>query len=157
MKNEMNEKAKAEKKNEMTEHDREEMKKQFLERVEEIREKSKEANEAMGAGKGRLRLETPIQAGEKEITELPYDFTALTGTEYTDAMDTDPNAQQIFRITYRQGLALFAKAASKETDGVDMRDIIDRLGVTDAVEGVQLATLFFSASTRAGRLRISKK
>ena len=72
-------------------------------------------------------------------------------------MDSDPNAQQIYRITYRQALALFAKAASKQTDKIDMRDIIERMGMTDAVEAVQLATLFFSASTRAGRMRISKK
>lgn len=134
----------------------EEMKEQLQKRLEEARARSREATEAMSEGKGRLRLETPITAGDKELTELIYDFTALTGAEYTDAMDTDPNAQQIYRITYRQGLALFAKAAAKQTPGVDMRDIIDRIGGTDAVEGVQLATLFFSASTRAGRLRISK-
>ena len=83
--------------------------------------------------------------------------TYLTGMEYTDAMDSDPNAQQIYKITDRQALALFAKAAAKQTDKVDMRDIIERMGMTDAVIAVQLATLFFSASTRAGRLRISKK
>ncbi len=131
--------------------------KQLRERNEEIRAKSKEAQEAMSQGKGRLSLETPILAGDEEIKELAYDFTEITGTEYVDAMDSDINAQQIYRITYRQALALFAKAAAKQTDGVDARDIIERIGITDAVEGVQLATLFFSASTRAGRLRISKR
>lgn len=131
--------------------------KQLRERNEEIKAKSKEAQEAMSQGKGRLSLETPILAGDEEIIELAYDFTEITGTEYVDAMDSDINAQQIYRITYRQALALFAKAAAKQTDGVDARDIIERIGITDAVEGVQLATLFFSASTRAGRLRISKK
>lgn len=141
--------------------DPEQLKKEILENMrrqaEEVREKSKEANEAMSQGKGRLRLETPIKSGDTEITELAYDFTAITGMEYTDAMDTDPNAQQIYRITYRQALALFAKAAAKQNDRLDMRDIISRIGATDAVEAVQLATLFFTASTRAGRLRISKK
>ena len=135
----------------------EELQERLKEQIEQRKAKSKEANEAMAEGKGRLALETPIMAGDEEITELVYDFTDLTGTEYTDAMDSDPNAQQIYRITYRQGLALFAKAAAKQTDKVDMRDIIERMGMTDAVEAVQLATLFFSASTRAGRLRISKK
>ena len=127
------------------------------ERLQEYKIKSAEANEAIKEGKGRLRLETPITANDQEISELVYDFTDLTGMEYAAAMDSDPNAMQIFKITYRQGLALFATAAAKCTESVDMRDIIERIGMTDAVEGVQLATLFFSASTRAGRLRISKK
>ena len=126
-------------------------------RLDEIKQKSKEAQEAIREGKGRFRLETPIKAGDKEIDELVYDFTDLTGLEYTSAMDSDMNAREIFKITYRQGLALFAAAAAKHTELVDSRDIIERIGMTDAVEGVQLATLFFSASTRAGRLRISKK
>ena len=107
--------------------------------------------------KGRLTLETPIKSGDEEITELIYDFTALNGMEYTDAMDSDPNATGNYRITYRQALSLFAKAAAKQTDRLDMQDIVSQIGVTDAVEGVQLATLFFNASTRAGRLRISKR
>ena len=124
--------------------------------LQETREKLKESDEARASGKGKLTLETPIMRSDNEITELAYDFTALTGMEYADAMDLDQTAGQIYRITYRQGLALFAQAAAKQTDGLDMRDIMERIGVTDAVEGVQLATLFFSASTRAGRLRISK-
>ena len=72
-------------------------------------------------------------------------------------MDSDVNANSTYKITYRQALALFAKAAAKQTDRLDMQDIISKIGVTDAVEGVQLATLFFNASTRAGRLRISKR
>lgn len=136
---------------------REELQKQMRQQMEEVRARSREANEAIGEGKGRLRLETPILAGDEEITELIYDFTALTGMEYIDAMDTDPNAQQIYRITYRQALALFATAAAKNNDLLDMKDITSRIGATDAVEAVQLATLFFTASTRAGRLRISKR
>lgn len=142
---------------EETKNNREEMQKVLAQRLEEIKAKSKEANEAMSQGKGRLRLEKPFKCGDDEISELAYDFTELTGMEYTDAMDSDPNAQQIYHITYRQGLALFAKAAAKQTERVDMEDVISKMGVTDAVEAVQLATLFFSASTRAGRMRISKR
>ena len=145
---------------ETPEEKKERMKKlqaQLKENLEERRAKFREANEAMSEGKGILRLEKPIMSGDKEITELPYDFNELTGMEYTDAMDSDANAQQIYRITYRQGLALFAMAAAKQSDRLDRRDIVERIGVTDAVEGVQLATLFFSASTRAGQLRISRK
>ena len=135
---------------------REEMQKQMRQQLEEAKAKNREANEAIGEGKGRLRLETPILAGDEEITELVYDFSVLTGMEYIDAMDSDQNAAQIYRITYRQALALFAIAAAKQSDLLDMKDIISRIGATDAVEAVQLATLFFTASTRAGHLRISK-
>lgn len=135
----------------------EEVKEIMKARIEEVRQKNKVANEVIGEGKGRLELETPITAGDEEITELAYDFTVLTGLEYTAAMDSDFQAQQIYRITYRQALALFAAAAAKQTPALDSRDILERIGMTDAVEGVQLATLFFTASTRAGRLRISKK
>ena len=124
--------------------------------LEEIRAKSKESLEAMREGKGRLQLEKPIVKGDKEITELSYDFTDMTGVEYTIAMDSDMNARETFKITYRQSLALFAAAAAKHTEGLDSRDIIENIGMSDAVEGVQLATSFFVASTRAGRLRISK-
>lgn len=133
-----------------------ELQEQLLARIEERKAKSKEASEAIAAGKGVFALETPITAGDEDITELKYDFTALTGMEYVDAMDSDINARQAYKITYRQALALFAQAAAKQTDRVDMRDIVERMGMTDAVEAVQLATLFFSASTRAGQLRISK-
>lgn len=136
---------------------REEMQKILAEKMEEIKRRNAEAQEAMSQGKGRLQLETPIQSGDETVTELVYDFTSLTGLEYTDAMDSDPNATGTYRITNRQALALFAKAAAKHTDRLDMQDIISKIGITDAVEGTQLATLFFNASTRAGRLRISKK
>lgn len=136
---------------------REDLQEAAKRQIEEYREKTKIALEAIGEGKGRLKLETPIISGENEITELVYDFTEMTGLEYAAAMDNDANAQQIYRITYRQGLALFATAAAKQTEGVDMRDIMEGIGLTDAVEGVQLATSFFAASTRAGRLRITKK
>jgi len=141
----------------LTPEKRAELQKQLAERMEEVRARTKEAQEAMSQGKGRLRLEKPIQSGDEEITELVYDFTEMTGVEYTDAMDSDQNAVGTYRITYRQALALFAKAAAKQTERLDMQDILSKIGVTDAVEATQLATLFFNASTRAGRLRISKK
>ena len=128
--------------------------------AEEERARLQDAIEAMKEGKGRLGLETPIVSGEKTVTELAYDFTELTGMEYTEAMDADPNsnAQNLYRLTYRQGLALFAKAAAKQSDGLlDMQDIVSRIGATDAAEGVQLATIFFGASIRAGQKRISKR
>lgn len=131
--------------------------KQIRERNRQMEAKTKEVREIMKQGKGCLQLEKPILARDTEITELQYDFTEITGLEYVAAMDSDSNASQIYRITYRQALALFACAAAKQTDGLDMQDIVGRIGMSDALEGVQLATLFFSASTRAGQLRILKK
>ena len=125
--------------------------------IEELRVKIEESNRIIATGKGRLKLETPITMGDRTVDELCYDFTDMTGLEYTEAMDIDRSADMVYRITYRQALALFARSAAKHTDNVDMRDIMENLGVTDALEGVQLATLFFNASTRAGRMRISKK
>lgn len=128
-------------------------------RMEEEAAKVKEALEVMKEGKGVLELETPITAGGQDVTKLPYDFTVLTGMEYTDAMDADTRGttQKVYGITYRQALNLFAAAAAKETKALDMTDIITRMGATDAAAAVQLATLFFTASIRAGRKRISRK
>lgn len=142
---------------EVTEEVTEENKDYIKERLEEIREKAAEINDTLAAGKGKLKLEKPITVGEKTHEEVAYDFTVLTGMEYIDAMDSDQYSQNAFKITYKQALALFAKAAAKQTEGLDTHDIMEFIGVTDAVEGVQLATLFFNASTRAGRLRISKR
>ena len=133
------------------------LKKRMNDEIEARRAKHKEAQEAMSEGSGILALEKPITAGDEEITELAYDFNELTGMEYTEAMDSDPNTQGIYRITSRQALALFAAAAAKQSEKLDRRDIVERIGVTDAVEGTQLATLFFTASTRAGQFRISRK
>ena len=136
---------------------RKELQKTIQENLEKQREMIKEANAAIAEGKGKMRLETPINVHETEYTELEYDFTVLKGFEYTDAMDSDPNAMNSFNITKRQALALFAKAAAKQTDGLDMQDIVGEIGMTDSVEAVEIATLFFNASRRAGRMRISKK
>ncbi len=130
---------------------------QLVEDAKSRKEKLKEANEAIGEGKGVFHLETPIKGRDGEIKELEYDFMALTGIDFTDAMDSSTGTQQIFGITNRQALALFAIAAAKQTEALDMRDILERIGVTDAIEAVQLATIFFRASSRAGRMRITKK
>lgn len=116
-----------------------------------------EINEVMRDGRGKLELKAPFTIGDDEITELEYDFNELSGLEYAEAMDSDPKGTTAFKVTYRQGLALFACAAAKQTEGVDMKDILEKLGSEDGVEAVQLGTLFFSVSTREGQQRISKK
>ncbi len=105
--------------------------------------------------KGKMTLETPIRAGGVDVTELQYDFTRLTGREYADAMDKDSGMMNMFRMSNKQALYLFAAAAAKETSGIDATDISDRIGVQDSIKAVQLATVFFVASARAGNNRIT--
>lgn len=135
-----------------------EKRKQIEERRAEEQRRLKQAMEAMREGKGRLELEKPIVAGDKEIKELVYDFTELTGLDYTEAMDSGiGTGRNLSGLGYRQGLSLFAKAAAICNEGLDMQDIVSRIGATDAAEAVELASIFFSGSILAGRKRISKK
>lgn len=124
---------------------------------QEERERLRAAMEVMSEGKGCLELKKPIKAGEKELRELIYDFTELTGLDYTEAMDTGGTERNLSSIGYRQGLALFAKAVSVCMRELDMKDVVSRIGAADAAEGVELAGIFFNASILAGRRRISKK
>ena len=98
--------------------------------------------------KGTLKLSKPIRAASEDITELHYDFTTLTGWDYVDAMDSDTAAKNMFKITSKQALSLFAVAAAKKTDNVDAKDIKERIGVVDAAKAVQLATVFLVTSTK---------
>lgn len=106
-------------------------------------------------GSGTMQLYTPIQDGQRRFTELKWDFLAMTGREYAEAMDTGPNAVAAFSLTSTQALCLFAEAAAKATGGLDARDIRDRMGIMDSTKAIQLATLFFRFSSLAGDRRIS--
>lgn len=99
--------------------------------------------------KGTLKLSTPIRAKSQDVTELQYDFSKLTGWEYVEAMDTDVTARNVFKISNKQALCLFAAAAGKATPDVDATDIKERIGAVDALRAVQLATVFLITSTRA--------
>lgn len=115
--------------------------------------------------KGSMKLEKPITAAGKEITELHWDFRSLTGWEYANALDYDNAGDNVFRITNKQALSLFAAAAAKATtmlnDGgiqihpLDAQDIKQRMGIDDTIKAVQMATVFFVTSARVGNKRIS--
>lgn len=106
--------------------------------------------------RGKIRLATPILASDKDVTELIYDFAALTGRELVAALDKGGAVgMNAFRITDTQAFELFAAAAGKATAGIDATDIRKRMGAVDSVKAVQLATVFFSAANRAGNRRIS--
>lgn len=107
-------------------------------------------------GKGKLTLKTPILADGKDVTELEYDFTALTGMEFVSAIDRGMDGGNSgFRIAATQAFNLFAAAADKATRGIDATDIRRGMSAEDSVKAVQLATVFFVASSRAGDKRIS--
>lgn len=99
--------------------------------------------------KGTLELAVPIRARSNDVTQLHYDFSKLTGWEYAEAMDSDPNARNVFIVTKKQALCLFATAAAKATPDVDATDIKQQLGLADAQRAVQVATVFLTTSARA--------
>ena len=103
--------------------------------------------------KGKLKLFKPFTADDEEIT----DFENLGGPEMVRAMDRGAaNGGNAFRITSEQALELFIASAGKETPGVDAQDVRRGLSSVDAVKAVQLATVFFVASSQAGNARITK-
>lgn len=107
--------------------------------------------------RGKMELSVPIKDGENTYTELHWDFLALTGAEYVDALDRDTRASNSFRMTSTQAFNLFAAAAGKATQGIDATDIRRGMGIMDAQKATQLATVFFTASNRVGNRRISNE
>ena len=118
----------------------------------------KSADDAVNElSRGKLKLFKPFIADDAEITELAYDFENLGGPELVRAMDRGAaNGGNAFRITSEQALELFIASAGKETDGCDAADVRRGLSSVDAVKAVQLATVFFVASSQAGNARITK-
>lgn len=116
----------------------------------DIREIKKTADElAAKLEKGEMKLLAPIRGGGKDIDVLKYDFTKLTAWEYAEALDSDAAAKDAFKMTKKQGIALFAAAVAKEMPELDARDVKERLGIKDGVQAVNLATVFFVSAQRA--------
>ena len=107
---------------------------------------------------GKLKLAEPIMDGENEHNELEYDFGALKGLELARALDFGNGPKDSFRLSDVQALNYFACAAAKcqKPGGLDATDIRERIGGMDAIKAIQLATVFFRASSRAGDRRLSK-
>lgn len=105
--------------------------------------------------KGTLKLMKPIRARSQDVTELHYDFCGLTGEEMMDVLDSD-SVGNMFAISNKQALALFAETAGNCTELVDNKDILKRISGPDSVKAMQLAKLFYSASSQAGNKNISK-
>jgi len=107
---------------------------------------------------GKLILAEPIEDGEQKYEELEYDFGAMKGLELARALDFGDGPKDSFRLTDVQALNYFACAAAKcqKPGGLDATDIRERIGGMDAIKAIQLATVFFRASSRAGDKRLSK-
>lgn len=102
-----------------------------------------------GTVRGTLKLKRPIRAQSEDLTELHYDFSKLTGWEYVEAMDEGGTTRNVFEVSQKQALCLFAAAAGKATNGVDAVDIRTRIGMEDSLRAVQIAMVFIVASARA--------
>lgn len=102
-----------------------------------------------GTVRGTLKLKQPIRAQSEDLTELHYDFSKLTGWEYVEAMDEGGTTRNVFEVSQKQALCLFAAAAGKATNGVDAVDIRTRIGMEDTLRAVQIAMVFIVASARA--------
>ena len=117
--------------------------------------------------RGTMKLMSPFRAHSQDITEIKFDFCGLTGMEMMDALDSTPVVNNMFGITNRQALALFAATAEKcapmakdggvKTRLYDAKDVKSRLGAADAVKAMQLAKLFYNASSQAGNNNISRE
>ena len=109
--------------------------------------------------KGKFTLRTPIRDGEKEYTYLKYDFNALSAWELAKAIDAGSSGRNdAFNMSDAQALALFAAAAAKCTEGgLDATDIRERMGASDGVAAIRVASIFFNGSSLAGSLRFTKE
>lgn len=115
---------------------------------------------------GKLKLMQPFRAHSEDVTELRFDFCRLTNEEMMDALDSAP-FNNVFAISNSQAMALFCATAGKcapevDDDGhrtrlYDAKDVKKRLGPADSVKAVQLAKLFYNASSQAGGNNISKE
>lgn len=117
------------------------------EKIDQVVEKTKVSEQAMKEGKGKLKLEKPMKSGEDHITELSYDFTSITGLDLVNALDKD-NTTMTSHVTNKQALYLFAAAAAKVTEKVDVTDIVSQISAEDACIAVVYAKIFFQLCCR---------
>lgn len=116
--------------------------------------------------RGTMKLMVPIRAHGQDVTEIAFDFCALTGNEMLNALDEVP-VNNMFAISNAQAMALFAAAAEKcapmiEEGGMrsrlyDGKDIKKQLSAPDFTVALRLAKLFYNASGQAGNDNISKE
>lgn len=113
---------------------------------------------AQTVSRGKIKLVMPIMDGDKEYKELAYDFNKLTGWELARAIDTgaDLRTRNSGNISDREALCLFSAAAAK-CNGLDAKDVQERIGPVDAILAINTASVFFRGSLMAGFLRIASE
>ncbi|MFR5794144.1 MAG: hypothetical protein ACLUI3_00270 [Christensenellales bacterium] len=104
--------------------------------------------------RGKIRLATPILASDKDVTELIYDFAALTGRAVAALDKGGAVGMNAFRITDTQAFELFAAAAEKRRRASTRRTSASAWALWTA-KGGAAGNGFFSAANRAGNRRIS--
>lgn len=114
---------------------------------------------------GTFKLMKPFRAHSQDVTELRFDMCAMTGSEIIETLDSVPGVNNVFAISNEQAMAIFAASAAKcapmiedgstRTRLYDAKDIKKRMGAVDCVKAVQLAKLFYGASSQAGSRNIS--
>lgn len=111
--------------------------------------------------RGTMKLLVPLRASNIDFTELEYDYLAMKNEEYANAMDADrdPLSRNAFRVSVKQGLAMFAVAVDKvmATKGVDKNDVLERLSTPDTIRAAQISSSFFASVSRAGGLFSTNK
>lgn len=109
--------------------------------LEQLQEEERKKSE-----RGTLELAQPILAKGVEVHALKYDFTQVTNSEYLAAMDSDTGSSNLFRFTAKQLFYFFSCAAAKENDGLDDKDIRQRLSALDTDAAIKQTLLFFTLS-----------
>ena len=109
------------------------------------------------AGKGVFKLKKPIRAKGEDISELRYDFSALSAFETFDAIDRGTPGKKDSCLSYDQALKLFAAAVSKEMNELDSTDIEQRISNIDAIPAAREAKSFFNLSSLPGGISFTSK
>lgn len=107
--------------------------------------------------KGSMKLMQPIENGSETVEEVRWDFGAVTGTDYVEALDFGAGNGSVFAINNKQLFCLFAVAVEKAMPNLTAADIRSRMMIEDAMAAVEKAAVFFVTSRLARAGNGSKK
>lgn len=106
--------------------------------------------------KGEMELIEPFEHNGETVSVLKYDFKKITGIEMCEALDSDPKSSVLRKFSNRQLISLFGMAV-EHVSGINHIDVTEKMAGCDALKGVQLAEVFFLASTQAASRRITNR
>lgn len=90
---------------------------------------------------GKITLAKPLTIGERQITELEFDFEKVTGQSYIYALDVDKQNNNLSQLSSKQLVALMAAALTKER--LDFQDLFVNLSTADMITVMQVTNLYF--------------